>query len=80
VDVCEEPWELAFGCEIPILFDTKVEIVVLSGCQLQSIFVNYDVRTPTQETSVPMLFSTGTMWLPEFSRQSPCIIRSGAAH
>lgn len=29
MDVREEPWEFAFGCEVAILLYTKVEVVVL---------------------------------------------------
>jgi hypothetical protein len=33
-DVCEKPWEFAFGGKVAVLLYTKVEIVVLRSSQL----------------------------------------------
>jgi hypothetical protein len=55
--VGEEPWELAFRGEVSILLYAEVEVVVLWLRRTRKAWL----LTPTQETSVPMLFRTGTI-------------------
>jgi hypothetical protein len=29
VDVCEKPWKVAFACEVAVLLDTEIKVMVL---------------------------------------------------
>ncbi len=68
-DVRQYPWEVTFWPEFLELRSTEIEVMVLHEVNIcQDDVLEGSVRaelTPVHAMSVPMLFSNGTMWLPE---------------